>query len=78
MDVRIGVTQVAREINIEMADTSDRDEIKAKAEAALSGAVDVLWLTDRKGREIGVAAAKLAYIEVGTSESERRIGFGAA
>ena len=76
MDVRIGVTQVAREINIEMADTSDRDEIKAKAEAALSGAVDVLWLTDRKGREIGVAAAKLAYIEVGTSESERRIGFG--
>jgi len=76
VDVRIGVTQVAREINIEMADTSDRDEIKAKAEAALSGAVDVLWLTDRKGREIGVAAAKLAYIEVGTSESERRIGFG--
>ena len=76
MDVRIGVTQVSREISIEMADTADREALKAQAEAALSGAVDVFWLTDRKGREIGVAAAKIAYIEVGTSESERRIGFG--
>ena len=76
MDVRIGVTQVAREINIEMADTADREAIKAQADAALSGAVDVLWLTDRKGREVGVAAAKIAYIEVGSPDSERRIGFG--
>ena len=76
MDVRIGVTQVAREINIEMDDTVDRDAVKAKAEAALAGAVDVLWLTDRKGRDVGVAAAKIAYVEIGTTESERRIGFG--
>ena len=76
MDVRIGVTQVSREISIEMADTSDREAIKSQADAALSGAVDVLWLTDRKGREIGIAAAKIAYVEVGTAESERRIGFG--
>ncbi len=76
MDVRIGVTQVAREINIEMSDTADRDALKAQAEAALSGAVDVLWLTDKKGKEFGVTAAKIAYIEIGTAESERRIGFG--
>lgn len=76
VDVRIGVTQAPREISIEMADTADRDEIRAKAEAALSGAVDVLWLTDRKGRDIGVSAAKIAYIELGTPDSERRIGFG--
>ncbi len=76
MDVRIGVTQATREINIELAEGVDRDEIKAKAEAALAGAVDVLWLTDKKGRDVGVAAAKIAYIEVGSSDSERRIGFG--
>lgn len=76
MDVRIGVTQVSREINVEMAETADRDAIKAQADAALAGAVDVFWLTDKKGREIGVASAKIAYIEVGTSDSERRIGFG--
>jgi hypothetical protein len=76
VDVRIGVTQAPREISIEMADDVDRAEVKAKVEAALSGAVDVLWLSDRKGRDIGVAAAKIAYVEVGTTDSERRIGFG--
>ena len=76
MDVRIGVTQVSREINIELADTADRDALKAQADAALSGAVDTLWLTDKKGREIGVTASKIAYIEIGTTEGERRIGFG--
>ncbi|MUH49790.1 MAG: DUF3107 family protein [Actinobacteria bacterium] len=76
MDVRIGVTQAPREINIELADDIDRAAVKAKVEAALSGAVDVLWITDKKGRDIGVASAKIAYVEIGTTESERRIGFG--
>ena len=76
MDVRIGVTQAPREINIELADSDDRGEVKAKVEAALTGSVDVLWLTDRKGRDIGVPSAKIAYVEIGTPDSERRIGFG--
>lgn len=76
VDVRIGVTQVPREISIEMADTVDRAAVKAQIEAALSGAVDVLWLTDKKGRDVGVTSSKIAYVEVGTTESERRIGFG--
>lgn len=76
MDVRIGVTQAPREINIELADDVDRAAVKSQVEAALSGAVDVLWLTDKKGRDVGVAAAKIAYVEVGTPEGERRIGFG--
>jgi hypothetical protein len=76
VDVRIGVTQAPREINVEMADDSDRAAVKSKAEAALAGAVDVLWLTDKKGRDVGVPAAKIAYIEIGTAEGERRIGFG--
>ena len=76
MDVRIGVTQAPREISIEMADDADRAALKTQIEAALSGAVDVLWLADRKGRDIGVAAAKIAYVELGTPDSERRIGFG--
>ena len=76
MDVSIGVTQAPREISVELADDVDRSEVKTKVEAALSGAVDVLWLTDKKGRDIGVAASKIAYIEIGTTDSERRIGFG--
>jgi hypothetical protein len=76
MDLRIGVTQSPRELSIDLADDTDRDELKAKIEAALTGAVDVLWLTDKKDRQIAVAAAKIAYVEVGSAEGERKIGFG--
>ena len=76
MDVRIGVTQTPREISLELADDLDRAEVKSKIDAALTGAVDVLWLTDKKGRDVGVPADKIAFVELGAAEGERRIGFG--
>jgi len=76
VDVRIGVTQSSRDISLEVADDLDRDALKAQIEAALTGATDVLWLTDKKGRDVAVSAAKIAFVEVGTAEGERRIGFG--
>jgi hypothetical protein len=75
VDVRIGVTQAPREINIEVDDDVDRDDLRSRVEAALAGATDVLWITDRRGKDVGVAAAKIAYIELG-SPDDRRIGFG--
>ncbi len=74
MDVRIGVTQVARELAFEV-DDAQREDLHGRVEAALSGATDVLWVTDRKGRDVAIPSAKIAYVELGTSE-ERRIGFG--
>ena len=76
MDIRIGVTHSPRELNVELADEADREELHKLIEAALSGAVDILWLTDRKSRQIAVPAAKIAYVEIGGADSERRIGFG--
>ena len=75
VDVRIGVTQAPRELNVEV-DDGERDDVKARVDAALSGAADVLWLTDKRGRDVGVPSAKIAYVEVGSPEGERRIGFG--
>lgn len=75
VDVRIGVTQAPRELSVEVEDES-RDDVRANVDAALSGAVDVLWITDKRGRDIGVPAAKIAYVEVGSAEGDRRIGFG--
>jgi hypothetical protein len=75
VDVRIGVTQAPRELTIEVAD-ADRDTVTASVEAALSGATDVLWVTDKRGKKIGVPAAKIAYVEVGAADGDRRIGFG--
>jgi hypothetical protein len=75
VDVRIGVTQAPRELTVEIPDEEREDTVK-QIEVALSGAVDVLWLTDKRGRRIGVPAAKIAYVELGTNDGDRRIGFG--
>ncbi|MGA9277693.1 DUF3107 domain-containing protein [Ilumatobacter sp.] len=76
MDVRIGVTQAPREINLELADDADRKDLKKRIEAALSGASDVLAITDKRGNESFVPAAKIAYVELGSQEGSRSIGFG--
>jgi len=76
VDVRIGVTQHPRELDVELADDTDRDELTRSIEEALADDDKVLWLTDRKGRRVGVPSAKVAYVEIGASE-ERRVGFGA-
>lgn len=76
MDVRIGIVQSVKELDIELPDESDRDKIIADIEATLRKEDAVLWLTDRKGRRVGVPAAKVAYIEVDAPTSERRVGFG--
>ena len=75
MDVRIGVTQAPRELSLELGDDTDRDALKAQIEQALAGD-QVLWLTDRRGRQVAIPVAKLAYVEVGPPDGDRRIGFG--
>ena len=75
MDVRIGVTQ-AREMELELADDTDAAKLTADIESALADG-KVLWLTDKKGRRVGVPAEKVAYIEIGQSE-ERKVGFSGA
>ena len=76
VDVRIGIVQTAKELEIELEEDADRSAIMADIEAALSNET-VLWLTDRKGRRVAVPAAKVAYVEVGAPSSDRRVGFGA-
>ena len=76
MDVRIGVTYIAREIDVELPDDADRDAVKGAVEQALKGD-EMLWLTDKRGRQVGVPSAKIAYVEIGSGEDNKRIGFGA-
>lgn len=77
MDVRIGIVQSPREIEVELADNADRDKVLADVESALDRGEGVLWLTDRRGRRVAVPVAKVAYVEVGAPTTERRVGFGA-
>ena len=75
MDVRIGLTQTPKEIEVQLGDDADADALRSQVDAALA-AGSTLWLTDRKGRQVGVPSAKLAYVEIGSPDDERRIGFG--
>ena len=77
MDVRIGVTQTPKEIELDLGDAADADAVVAQIEAALGAENAVLWLTDRRGRKVGVPAAKVAYVEVDGSHEARQVGFGA-
>ena len=76
MHVRIGVTYNPREIEIEMPDDADPEAVKATVQQSVSDG-GMLWLTDRKGHQVGVAVDKLAYIDLGTAADSGRIGFGA-
>lgn len=75
MDVRIGIVQSMKEIDIELPKDADRDKIQKEIEASLSKDT-VLWLTDRKGRRVGIPASRVAYVEFGTPSSDRVVGFG--
>ena len=77
MDVRIGSTHTPKDLEVEMPDDADRDKVVAEIEKLLKNGDGVLWLTDRKGRRIGVPVVKVAYVEVGAPSSDRRVGFGA-
>lgn len=77
MDVRIGIVQSIKELEVELDDKADAGEVIADIEKALEKDSGVLWLTDRKGRRVAVPVAKVAYIEVGPPVADRRVGFGA-
>ena len=74
MEVKIGVIYSAKELSVEL--DGKADEVVATMENALKGAAPVIWLTDKKGRRVGVPTDKVAYIEVAEEDAAHRIGFG--
>ncbi|MET0729040.1 MAG: DUF3107 domain-containing protein [Acidimicrobiales bacterium] len=75
MDLRIGLTQNPKELEVHLPDDADAADVRKQVDVALAEG-GTLWLTDRKGRQVGIAAEKVAYVEIGSPEDERRIGFG--
>jgi hypothetical protein len=78
VDIRIGVTHAPREIEVELGDDADADKLVKQVEEALASDGGMLWLTDRKGRRVGVPASRVAYVEIGSASDDRRVGFGAS
>ena len=52
MEVRIGVVYTSRELVLDMED--DSATVTAAIEAAINGKGPLMWLTDSKGRKVGI------------------------
>jgi hypothetical protein len=74
MDVRIGVVYTPKELVLELA--GGADDVRASIDAALTANQPLIWLTDSKGRRVGVPTDKIAYVEIGSDDSAPKIGFG--
>jgi hypothetical protein len=77
VDVRIGITQTPKELEVELPGDADREAVMGDISKALEKGDGVLWLTDRRGRSVAVPVPKVAYVEVGAPSPDRRVGFGA-
>jgi hypothetical protein len=74
MELRIGVVHTPKELNLELDGSAD--EVVGTIDKALADGKPVIWLTDTKGRRVGIPAERIAYIEVDEDGSNKRVGFG--
>lgn len=76
MNIRIGMIYTPKELEIELADDAASTVLEEITEAVNTDS-GMLWLTDRKGRRVGVATSKVAWVELGPESEGRRVGFSA-
>lgn len=73
MEVRIGVADSAKLIELDVDDLKAFK--KSVVDAVKSG--DIAWFTDAKGREVGVPAGRISYLEIESGKSGHLVGFAA-
>lgn len=72
MEVKIGVADSPRELVLSSSDSPD--QMEALVTEALRNSAGLLTLVDEKGRRYVIPSSKVAYVEIGPSDS-RRVGF---
>jgi Protein of unknown function (DUF3107) len=77
MNVRIGVLHTPKELEIEMDPETDFDDLKDDIDAVLAAGEGVLWLTDKRDRQVGVPVERIAWVDLTPRAATSRIGFGA-
>lgn len=74
MDIRIGVLHTPKELELEVEGSVD--DVTKVFDDALQNDDAVVWLTDVRGRRVGVPAERLAYVEIEAGHDGKRVGFG--
>ncbi len=73
MQVRIGIGDGAREMDLEVEDAAG---VAESIEAALTdGFSGLVWITDIRGRRVGIPGNRIAYLEI-ESQEKASVGFG--
>ena len=73
MEIKIGITDVPREVTIESDEPPE--DIQAKLRESLAQPDGLFSLTDPKGRNVLVPARTIAYLDLGQPNA-RPVGFG--
>ncbi|MFZ4515567.1 MAG: DUF3107 domain-containing protein [Acidimicrobiia bacterium] len=74
MEVKIGVTQSPKEIELEM-EGDDVESLAKLFDDAVKSESPIVWVVDNKGRKVGIPATKVAYVEIAKSDNGRKVGF---
>jgi hypothetical protein len=74
MELRIGVVHTPKELNVELDGTAD--EVVGIIDKAMADGTPMVWLTDSKGRRVGIPVGRIAYVEVDEDGANKRVGFG--
>lgn len=77
MNIRIGLVQSPRELDIELADDADTVKLAEEITTAVAEGPGMFWLSDKKGMRVGIATGRVAYVEVGPEKDARGVGFKA-
>lgn len=71
MKVRIAVAESSKVVELEVDDLPAFKETMATTVEA----GDVFWTTDTKGREVGIPAGRIAFVEVESENVDMAVGF---
>jgi hypothetical protein len=74
MELRIGVVHTPKELSLELDGTAD--EIVGTIDKAMADGNPIVWITDTKGRRVGIPVQRIAYVEVDEDGANKRVGFG--
>jgi hypothetical protein len=77
MELRIGIVDSNRELELELDEASDQDAVAEVIEKALAAGEGVYWVVDRRGRKLGIPVQRIAYVEIGPDRNQRKVGFSA-
>jgi hypothetical protein len=74
MELRIGVVHTPKELSLELDGSAD--DVVGIIEKAFADGTAIVWVTDTKGRRVGIPVERLAYVEVDEDGGNKRVGFG--